>query len=509
MRRSFPAKASKIAFSILFCLCSLVIADEMHVRILHTSDLHGNLTGEESEIGASILRLGTVIDSSRRECPPGSVLVIDTGDTFQGSLASLLSKGRAPLAALNAMGLDAWIPGNHDFDFGFQCFLDNAEFLRAKIICGNLRAKDAKATPFPAWKLFDCNGAKIAIIGGTASYLPYWFLGFNDVFEIESVRSMLKRVLPEVLACKPDAVVLASHQGWLEKDERGVNEISQICREFPEIDLILGAHTHRPFAGRRIGARTWYVQPAAHGDFVSRVDLTIDTKRHAVTEISSRLLRVTQECAESQQLRQSIENWLTQAAEEASKPLSAPLPDEISSSGRPGIACQQSELICQAIAEASNAEIAFHGILAKVNLAKGEVITMGRLYEVIPYENNIVTCELTKEEIEAVIAEQWTLRKVYTFCGLWGATASVDSTAATLLSIGTDKTPIVQGKRYLVALNSFTAAGGGRTPVLSEILSRPTSKTRNIGISTRDALADWFRKHPCEKVAARKWLIAK
>lgn len=497
----------KKLLSILFCLCVICQAEDLHVRILHTSDLHGNLTGEVSEIGASILRLATTLDASRRECKPGSVLVIDTGDTFQGSLASLLSNGKAPLVALKAMGLDVWIPGNHDFDYGFQTFLDNAEFMRSTIICGNLRSRKADFKPYPAWKIFDCNGAKIAVIGGTASYLPNWFLGFNETFEVESLRSMLKRVLPEVLAQKPDAIILGTHQGWIEKDARNVNEVADICKEFPEIDLILGAHTHRPFAGRRIGTRTWYVQPSAHGDFISRVDMSIDPKRHIVTEISSRLLKVSQDTPESPTVRQAVEEWLDKAKTEAGKPISAPLPAEISAGGRPGVNCQQSELICQAIAEASNAKIALHGILAKVNLSKGEIITTGRLYEVIPYENTIVTCELTKEELEAVIAEQWSLRKVYTFCGIWGATASVSDTKTELLSIGRDKTPVVPEQRYKVALNSFTAAGGGRTPILSEILSRPASNTKNTGVSTRNALVQWFKNHPGETITTRQWLI--
>ena len=486
-------------------LAAMLPAAEVQVRILHTSDLHGNLQGD-TEHPVSILQLASEIKRVRSECPPHSVLVIDTGDTMQGSLPAVLSRGIAPLTLLKAMGCDVWIPGNHDFDYGFNAFLAAAEFMRPNILCGNLQPRSSAYANYPAWRLYECNGARVAVIGATASYLPHWFLNFTQFFELQSAEDMLRRVLPEILATHPDAIILGLHQGWLEQDPRNVNEVQKISRTFPEIDLILGAHTHRPFAGRTIGSRIWYVQPGAHCEFFSQVDLRMDTEKHIVKEITSKLVRVSPEAPLAPEDKAAIAQWLAQADSLGKETISAPLPAAISPKGRPGIGCQQSELICQAIAEASGCEIVLHGVLAKVPLEKGEVVTREKLFQVIPYENTIVTCELTAAELERIVSEQWTLRKAYTFCGLWGATAQVGEKHSRLLSTGLDKQPVDTRKRYRVALNSHTAAGGGRTPVLTEILRNPETHVTDTGISTRDALARWFQNHPGTVITTQVWM---
>ncbi len=495
----------RVLLYLILVLSAVLPAAEVRVRILHTSDLHGNLNGDDTS-QAGLLRLASELDRRRREFPPGGVLVIDTGDTFQGSLVSLISSGKAPMALLKAMGTDVWVPGNHDLDYGFSTFLELAEYMRPQILCGNLTPKSSAYANYPAWRLFDCNGARIAVIGATASFLPHWFLGFDGAFHIESARAMLRRVLPEVLAAKPDAVIFASHQGWVEADPRGVNEISDIAQEFPEIDLILGAHTHRVFPGRTIGTHTWYLQPGAHGEFFSQADLVVDTEKHAVTEIASKLIRVPAEGPEDATVLEAVKNWLSKAEAVAKVPLTPPLPADIPANGRPGVNCAVSELICRAIAESGGCELALHGTLSDVGFQAGEVVTLEKLFQVIPYENTIVTCKVTAEELSRIVAEQWSLRKVYSFCGLWGATAKNSEAKTEILSVGADEAPVDSIRRYTLALNSFTAAGGGRTPVLEEILANPACETTNTGISTRNALKDWFQKHPGVNIAPRTWL---
>lgn len=503
--RVFREESMRVLSFLILALFTALSAGEVRVRILQTSDLHGNLKGDDTS-AAGILRLASEIDRRRREFPPGGVLVIDTGDTFQGSLVSLISSGKAPMAVLKAMGTDVWVPGNHDMDYGFPTFLEVAEFMRPQILCGNLAPKSSAYANYPAWRLFDCNGARIAVIGATASYLPHWFLEFDKAFSLESARAMLRRVLPEVLAAKPDGVIFATHQGWVEADPRGVNEIADIAQEFPEIDLILGAHTHRVFPGRSIGPHTWYVQPGAHGEFFSQADLLVDTEKHTVVEIASKLIRVPEDGPEEATATSAIQEWLQKATAVGQEPLTPPLPADIPANGRPGAHCAVSELICQAIAESSGCELALHGTLSDVGFKAGEVVTMEKLFQVIPYENTIVTCKVTAEELSRIVAEQWTLRKVYSFCGLWGATAKVSEEQTEIISIGVKEEPVDGVRRYTLALNSFTAAGSGRTPVLEEILRNPACETTNTGISTREALKAWFQKHPGEKVVPRVWL---
>ena len=483
---------------LLLLWCMVATAEECVVRILHTTDLHANLTGDAIS-PTSFAQLSTVLKTLRHDAP-GPVLHIDTGDTIEGSLAGAICKGRPILNALSAMGCDIWVPGNHEFDFGPENFLSLTDNCPVPMLCGNLWPR---GTPlenrYPAWKLFVFQELRIAVIGLTASFLPNWYLDdFREAFEVETAMATLKRVLPEVLQAKPDVIILAIHQGLTSRqnDPRGVNEVAAIAYRFPEIDLILGGHTHRTFPGQGI-SHSWYLQPAAHGEFIGVAEITIDRAEHRVTQITSRLVQTVLDTPPDRHVMEMLSGVITEAATVEATILHAPLKNEVNAKGQPGVSCPISELICTALAEATGAEVALHGTLSETGLPAGKPITGADLFAVVPYENTAVTAELTAEELEEVIAEQWSQRKVYTYCGFWGGDVIIDGTGkAHITGIGPGHAAPVPDRRYRVVLNSHTAAGGGRTPLLRRILANPAAKCTNTGKNTREILRGWLQKHP-------------
>ena len=125
----------------LLLWCLLATAEECVVRVLHTTDLHANLTGDELA-PTSFAQLATVLKTLRRDAA-GPVLHLDTGDTIEGSLAGALCAGGPILKALAAMGCDIWVPGNHEFDFGTRNFLELADTCPLTMLCGNLWPRGA------------------------------------------------------------------------------------------------------------------------------------------------------------------------------------------------------------------------------------------------------------------------------------------------------------------------------------------------------------------------------
>ncbi|MGN0867433.1 MAG: bifunctional metallophosphatase/5'-nucleotidase [Oligosphaeraceae bacterium] len=491
-------------------LAPVLEAREAHVRILHTSDLHANLSGD-AQAPAGLLPLATLLEERRREAPQGACLLVDTGDSAQGSLEGALSRGKAILPWLAALSYDAWVPGNHDFDFGPEAFLELARALAPRLLCGNLRlltpAEEFPQGELPPWRLFSVGEAKVALVGMTASFLPHWFPEFSRHFQVESARAALARLMPEILAARPDLIVLALHQGWMEQDPRGVNEVRDLARDFPEVDLILGGHTHRLFPGRGRGWEEgpWYVQPGAHGRYFAQVDAVVDPDEHRLLRLESRLVEVTEETPPHPRAAQAVSPWLEQAREHAGKILAEPLPRPLSYQGRPGVDCPQSELFCRAMAEAARCPLALHGVLSREEIPAGVPLTGQHLFTLVPYENSLVVCQVTPEELAQILQEQWAIRNTAGACGIWGAEAVLSSQGARILSIGEDAPP-VPGKRYPLVMNSHTAAGGGRTPVLQEILARPSSQTRDTGISSRQAVLQWLQAHPGLFPEPRKWL---
>lgn len=486
---------------ILLLLCHWTLAERVTVYLLQTTDIHAVLTKENADSG-SWLKIASLIRELREQHGRESCLLIDCGDTIQGTLIGALSSGEAAMTPLKALHYDVWVPGNHEFDFGFARFLELAEIQREIILCGNLQP--LHAPPFPAWKMFERNGARIAMIGMTASYLKFWFgESFGDACKVDLAETSLQRILPEILPLRPDMIVLAIHQAWMEsKDARNVNEVATLVEKFPEIDLVFGGHTHRNMPGHKIGPRTWYVQAGHAAKSLGVVRAVLDTEKHEVAEINSWLMNVQEDTPDCPELQKALAPWLEIDSKAKTQPIVPAPAEDILSKGRPGVNCQASELLCAAIAEAANAPIALHGTLSKKNLLAGKALTEKDLFEFVPYENSIVTAEISRSELVEIVLEQWQNRDSYTFSGIYGCKIRISQNgeSAEILE------PPDDGRRLRIAMNNFTAAGSGRYPKLNAILKNPACRTCDTGLSTREAVRNYLTKHPDLIVSPQAWL---
>src|SRR4029079_6864355 len=124
------------------------------LSIVGTSDLHGAAL-PASGLGGLPLLAGFVNNlRAARAADHGAVVLLDSGDTFQGGIESDLSEGAMVVAAYNAIGYTAEAIGNHDFDFGSVDDPDSAQ--TAADLRGAIKARAAEARfPFLAANLID------------------------------------------------------------------------------------------------------------------------------------------------------------------------------------------------------------------------------------------------------------------------------------------------------------------------------------------------------------------
>jgi len=384
-------------------------AQIVDVRILQTSDLHASIEQGRQAGSGGMLRIATLIRQSRQEAGRDRTLVIDCGDTSQGSLVAVLTNGAIGPAMLNAMGYDLWVPGNHEFDFGTRRYVELSDAFRGTLLCGNVRVPvEGKLHTWPAWRLVVRNGARLAVIGANASYLRGWYFGEAANFEVDLATKELADVMPEVLQAKPDAIILAIHQGWMEVDHRDVNEIPEIVRQFPEIDLILGAHTHIPRPGQRLGVKTWYAQPPSQGESLVQVDLRVNIAEHRVESVESKLVEATAEVPFDEATAKAVAPMLDLAREAAAKTVGT-LAQPLAADGTPGIDCGTAELLCRTLAAAAHCPVVIHGRLSTVGLAVGPVLE-SHLFDLVPYENEIFTARLTPADDTTVTVFKWYTR---------------------------------------------------------------------------------------------------
>lgn len=492
--------------ALLLLLAVGLAAQTVDLRILHTADLHAALEQGREEGSGGMLRIATLIRRLRAEAGPERTLLVDCGDTCQGSLVGALTRGAIGPAFLNALGYDVWVPGNHEFDFGTRRYVELGDAFKGILLCGNVRVPvDGNLRAWPGWWMIERDGARLAVIGANASYLRNWYFGEAANFEVDRAVDQLAALMPEILRAKPDAIVLAIHQGYMEADPRNVNEIPEIVRQFPEIDLILGAHTHMPRPGQRLGVKTWYVQPPSHGASLVQVDLRLDLAEKRVASIESKLIEAGADIPHDEATLATVGPMLEAARQAAAQPVGS-IARPLAADGTPGIDCATSELLCRVLAEAARSPVVVHGKLSPLGLPAGPV-REAQLFDLVPYENEIFTARLTPAQLATIVAEQWRNRKSYVYCGLYGVVATLDAEGKTAELAPLPAAALDPDGRVLVAFNSYTAAGGGgRFPELAKILEDPASQLRGTGISTRDALRDHLARNPNLELAPQAWL---
>lgn len=238
--------------------------ERVQITILGTTDLHGNInpidyyTNKADNRG--LAKVATLIKRVRKEHP--NVLLIDSGDTIQGSpLASFHSrKNNAPpdpmMLVMSSLDYDAMAVGNHEYNFGRKV-LEKARS-EAKFQWLSANTYDAK-TQKPHYKPYivkEVAGVRIGILGLTTPGVPNWdnppnYAGLEFHEPVSEARKWVPILREQE---KADVVVVAMHMG-LEEDLRTgeinpgqvphENEAIAIAKEVPGVDVIFMGHTHR------------------------------------------------------------------------------------------------------------------------------------------------------------------------------------------------------------------------------------------------------------------------
>jgi 2',3'-cyclic-nucleotide 2'-phosphodiesterase/3'-nucleotidase len=207
------------------------------------------------------------------------------------------------MLAMNRMGYDAMVVGNHEYNFGLKNLAAARESARFPWLSANTRT-DGTVPPFAPYVVKTVGGLKVGVIGVTTASIPQWerpeqIRGLSWLTPEEGVRSALQELEGE----KPDVVLAAVH-GGLDRDpatgerrpgERpGENSAWTIAEQFPQLAAVVYGHTHRREEGLRVG-QVLLVQPRNWAQDVARVDLTLareDGGPWTLRSVSSRLLPV-------------------------------------------------------------------------------------------------------------------------------------------------------------------------------------------------------------------------
>ncbi|MBS0548359.1 MAG: thiosulfohydrolase SoxB [Proteobacteria bacterium] len=215
-------------------------------------------------------RLATLIAAIRAE-RPGKVLLLDGGDTWQGSYTALNSKGADMVKVMNALAPDA-MTAHWEFTYGADRVQELVKRLKFPFLAGNVKDATWGDPVFKAYSIVERGGLKVGVIGQAFPYtpvanprymIPDWSFGIEE--------DRLKENVAKVRAQGVDLVVLLSHNGF-DVDRK-------LAARVTGIDVILTGHTHDALPGTVKVGDTLLVAAGSHGKFLARLDLEVSDKR--------------------------------------------------------------------------------------------------------------------------------------------------------------------------------------------------------------------------------------
>lgn len=212
-------------------------------------------------------RVANVIKRIRAERGADNVLLLDGGDTWQGSYTSNVTQGEDMITIMNSLEPDA-MTGHWEFTYGTDRVQEVIDSLPFAFLGSNIYDNEWDEPAFEAWKMFERGGSKVAVIGQAFPYTPIanprWMIpGWSFGIREEDIAKHVTEARDE----GAEIVVLLSHNGF-DVDRKLASRVDGI-------DVILTGHTHDALPEPVIVNDTLVIASGSNGKFVSRVDLDV------------------------------------------------------------------------------------------------------------------------------------------------------------------------------------------------------------------------------------------
>ncbi len=517
-----------------------------------TTDVHGHLQAVEEQLpGGRAARGGEALLGgylkNLRNAHPGRVVLVDSGDMMQGTLASNLGEGAAVVKAMNQLGYAAAAVGNHEFDFGpvgprtiAQAGDDPRGALKARVAearfpwltCNVVEAASGEPVAAPlvrAFTVVEAGGIKVGIVGATSEDLfRTTHVGNLGGLRVEPLAPSVARAARAARAAGAEVVVLAVHAGGECKrfdapDDLAScladTEVFALARALPRgtVDAIFAGHSHQGVAAVVNGIPI--AQSFSYNVAFSRIDLTVDggrvvaAKVHPPTELCeavddlagtcdphrARGRRLVPAAYEGAPVRadatveRAFAPDLAQAEALRNQPIGVKLPTALTRAHR--AESPLGNFVADVIRDAVPcADLGLtNGGGLRDDLPAGD-LTYGALFDALPFDNRIATMKLDGRTLRRLIETNVAGAKgILSLSGM--RVAATCEGPSLRVKIARDDGRALDDKAvYTVATTDFLARGGDDFGPIADRLPRGTVSIDDQGPPLRVVVAGWLRR---------------
>ncbi|WP_104116899.1 bifunctional UDP-sugar hydrolase/5'-nucleotidase [Arthrobacter sp. B1805] len=526
--------------------------DAVTITVMGTSDLHGYIenwdyfTNAEYDDAAhndvGLAKVSTLVNQVRADRGEESTLLIDNGDTIQGTsltdyyanVESVTDTGEThPMAAaMNAMGYDATTLGNHEFNYGLPLLRTYEEQLDFPLLGANVKDWETGADAFTPYvlktvKLKGQKPIRVGILGLTTPGSAIW-----DKNNVEGELRFLgmveqaQKYVPEMKAAGADVVVVSSHSGPSGTSSYGgglpiENASTLIAEQVPGIDAILAGHEHQEIPERFVtnkqtGDQVLLTEPKNWGQRLSVMDFELTKVRGQwdVISANSELLNTNTVAADPKisaiaaEQHQRVIDYVNTPIGTATETMSAAESRIRDTAVMDFVNTVQAEAVDKALEGTANADLPVLSIVAPFNRAavipQGPV-TIRDMAGLYVFPNTLFGVEMTGGQVKDYL--EYSAKYFYQSA----PGAPVDPTALTnaagtpdynydmmsgvsydidiskpvgqrITNLSYNGAPIDTAQRFAVATNNYRQSGGGNFPHIATapVLVNQTTEIRQL-----------------------------
>ncbi|RUX44012.1 bifunctional metallophosphatase/5'-nucleotidase, partial [Mesorhizobium sp. M4A.F.Ca.ET.050.02.1.1] len=494
------------------------------LNILHFNDWHSRIEGnnkyestcsaEEETKGECIGgagRLVTAIAQERKKLDGQNVLLLNAGDSFQGSLFYITYKGAAEEEFLNQIKPDAVTLGNHEFDDGESAlvpYLDKAKFpiVSANVVPNDKSGAAGKIKPSV---VLEVGGQKIGIVGAVTNDTPELASPGPNIAIEDDVKSITAEV-EKLKAQGVNKIIAVTHIGY--------NRERDVIAKIPGIDVVVGGHSHTLLSNTDPKAAGPYptmvdnpdgykvpvVQAASYSKYLGEFKVVFDDNG-VVKQASGDPIFLDKSItpdpavlARIKELGAPIEELKNKEVAETTKAIDG------SRDNCRARECEMGNLVSDAILDRVKGQgveiVISNGGGLRASIDQGTV-TMGEVLTVLPFQNTLATFQISGKDLVAGLESG--LSQIEDGAGRFPQVAglkysfdkSVAPNAGRVKSVEVMENgawaPINPDKDYLVATNNYVRQGGDGYKVFAE----KAKNAYDYGPGLEQVVADYLGAH--------------